>query len=179
MKINYFAHIVVLVAVQLQSSNAENNMTVVPLTIAWIEKPPYLTSPTNGSLDNEAHGLIRDALLRHITLECGFHHGVAFDLTTLKVATESDMIDHLNQGKAQAGTPVFENPSNPRYTDFVFFKVLDYPGTDFITVDDKAEVVSVVLGAVIKSWPLLAVTITLTAISGVIMWALVSTYCCF
>ena len=39
------------------------------LTIDWTERPPYTTSPTNGSIDNEAHGMIRDVILPHISLD--------------------------------------------------------------------------------------------------------------
>ena len=40
------------------------------LTIAWIYKPPYVRGPDNSSLDNQAHGIVRDAMLRHIQWDC-------------------------------------------------------------------------------------------------------------
>ena len=36
----------------------EEYWAIKDLTIAWIERPPYTTSPTNGSLDSEVHGMI-------------------------------------------------------------------------------------------------------------------------
>ena len=36
------------------------------LTIAWIYKSPYVGGPDNSSLDNQAHGIVRDAILRYV-----------------------------------------------------------------------------------------------------------------
>ncbi len=143
------------------------------LTIAWIEKPPYTTSPQNGSLDNEAHGMIRDVLLRYITMECGYYAGVEYYPKTLRANSEFGMIELLRQNKVHLAVPIFE-PITRRYSEFPFFKLVDNPGTDFITTDDETNGLKVVLDAVLKSWPLFAVTLILTAIAGVIVWALVS-----
>ncbi|XP_078381082.1 uncharacterized protein LOC144663874 isoform X2 [Oculina patagonica] len=141
------------------------------LTIAWIEKPPYVTSPPNGSLDNDAHGIIRDTLLRYLTIECGYYARVNYDVKTLRMDNEFGMIELLRQNKVHVALPIFE-PINRKYSEFPFFKLADYPGTEFITTDDETNGLSVVLDAVLKSWPLFAVTLILTAIAGVIVWAL-------
>ncbi|KAL9964498.1 hypothetical protein ACROYT_G028149 [Oculina patagonica] len=141
------------------------------LTVAWIEKPPYTTAPQNGSLDNEVHGMIRDVLLRYITMECGYYTGVEYYPKTLRAGSEFGMIELLRQNKVHLAVPLFE-PINRRYSEFPFFKLVDYPGTDFITTDDETNGLKVVLEAVLKSWPLFAVTLILTAIAGVIVWAL-------
>ena len=85
----------------------------------------------------------------------------------------------LSQNKVHLATPVFE-PTNRRYSEFPFLKLVDYPGTDSISTEDETMGLNVVLQAVLKSWPLLAVTLILTAIAGVIVRALVSfVYVCF
>ena len=147
----------------------KDDSVVKELIIAWIEKPPYTTLPENGSLDQEAHGMLRDVLLRHIS-ECG---GVKYDVKTLPVDSEFGMIERLRQKKVHVAAPIFEL-TNRRYSEFLFFKIVDYPGTDFISTEDETNRLNVVLDAVLKSWPLFAVTMILTAIAGVIVWALVS-----
>ena len=159
-------------------STEENELVVKNLTISWIDKPPYVTSPPNGSLDNEAHGLFRDVLLRYMTIDCGYYAGVSYQVETLRVDSEYNMIELLMQNKVHVAAPIFEPRDNRRYNEFPFFKVTDYPGTDFITTDERANRMSVVLDAVLKSWPLLAVTVVLTAIAGVVMWALVGLSLC-
>ena len=180
--------VIIISAIQLQTISATGNQSkpddkygdkedekhwpVVDLKIAWIEKPPYTTSPTNESLDDEAHGMIRDVLFRYITIECGYLADVKYHVKTFRAESEFHMIELLRQNKVHVASPIFE-PTNRRHNEFSFFKLTDYPGSEFITSDDEANKLSLVLDAVLKSWSLFAVTLILTAIAGVIMWALV------
>ena len=180
--------VIIISAIQLQTISATGNKSkpddqngdkedvkhwpVLDLTIAWIEKPPYTTSPTNESLDDEVHGMIRDVLLRYITIECGYYASVNYHVKTFGAESEFHMIELLRQNKVHIACPIFE-PTNRRYNDLSFFKLTDYPGSEFITSDNEANKLSLVLDAVLKSWSLFAVTLILTAIAGVIMWALV------
>ena len=143
------------------------------LFTAWIERPPYVTSAPNGSLDNDVHGMIRDAIFRYISYDCGIAIKVEYNPKTFRTDSEFGMIEMLRQNKVHLAIPVFE-PRSRRYSEFPFLKLVDYPGTDFITTADETKGLNVVLNAVLRSWPLLAVTLILTAIAGVIVWALVS-----
>ena len=143
------------------------------LFVAWIERPPYTTSAPNGSVDNEVHGLIREAIFRYIFYECSYAQDFKYIPKTSRVDSEFQMIEQLSQNRVHLATPIFE-PINRRYSEFPFVKLVDYPGTDFISTEEEAKGLNVVLEAVLKSWPLFAVTLILTAIAGVIMWALVS-----
>ena len=143
------------------------------LSVAWIEKPPYTTSPAKGSVDNDVHGLIRDAIFRYIFYDCSFREGFKYKPKTSRVDSEFQMIELLSQNKVHLATPIFE-PINRRYSEFTFVKIVNYPGTDFISTEEETRGLNVVLDTVLKSWPLFAITLILTAIAGVIMWALVS-----
>ncbi|XP_044183882.1 uncharacterized protein LOC114971148 [Acropora millepora] len=156
----------------VNSSQDYEHWQKLPLTFAWIFKPPYATPPSNESLDNEAQGLMRDAVLKHIAVECGYSVKKHFDIKTLEMENEFAMLELLRQNKVHIALPIFEHPSNRRYPEFPFFKLDDYPGTEYITVQDDSSTLTVVLDSVIKAWPLLAVTMVLTAIAGIIMWAL-------
>ena len=144
----------------------------IPLVLGWIEKPPYATPPTNGSLDNEVQGMILDAISPYILKECG--HDWGYQVATKKFESEFEMIELLRQNKVHVALPIFENPENRKYIDLPFFKLDDYHGTEFITTEDDTTALTVVMDSVLKSWPLLAVLLVLTAIAGIIMWALVS-----
>jgi len=146
----------------------KNNLN---LFLAWIERPPYTTSPQNESLDNEVHGVVREALFRYIFYDCSYKHGFKYLPKTNRVDTEFQMIELLSQNRVHLAAPVFER-ANPQYSKFPFVKLVDYPGTDFITTEDETKGLHVVLDAVLKSWPLFAVTLILTAMAGVIIWAL-------
>ena len=142
------------------------------LTIAWIAKPPYTPSAANGSQDDEGHVLIRNVLYPHILLECGTLKGVRYQFKTFRADSEFHMLELLRQNKVHVAAPIFE-PTNRRYGEFSFFKITDYPGSEYITSENEANKLSLVLDAVLESWSLFAVTLILTAIAGVIMWALV------
>ena len=144
------------------------------LTIAWIYKPPYMKGSDNSSLDNQAQGIVRDAVLKYIQLNCGAALGNYYEIKTLRADSESGMIQLLKQNKVHLAIPIFEEQNNQKYSEFIFFKLLDYPGTEYITMtNDENDALDVVFDSVLKSWPLLAVTMIFTAIAGIIMWALV------
>ena len=147
------------------------------LTIAWIYKPPYIRGPDNSSLDNQAHGIVRDVMLKYIVKDCSGEFGNPhYEIKTLKADSESAMIQLLKQNKVHLAIPIFEQQDNQKYSEFIFFKLLDYPGTEYITLADNEnnDALDVVFDSVLKSWPLLAVTMIFTAIAGIIMWALVT-----
>ena len=86
------------------------------------------------------------------------------------------MIQMLKQNKVHIAILIFEQQESRKYSEFIFFKLLDYPGTEYIALaNDENDALDVVFDSVSKSWPLLAVTMTMifTAIAGIIMWALV------
>ena len=146
------------------------------LTIAWIYKPPYIRGPDNSSLDNQAHGIVRDVMLKYIVKDCSREFGNPhYEIKTLEADSESAMIQLLKQNKVHVAIPIFEQQDNQKYSEFIFFKLLDYPGTEYITLadDENNDALDVVFDSVLKSWPLLAVTMIFTAIAGIIIWALV------
>lgn len=140
-------------------------MNSLPLTIAWIEKPPYVMPPGNESLFPFPEGMIRD-VLNKLIFSCG-----RIDLKTVQANSEFEMIELLRQNKVHVAAPIFEHTGNRRYTEFLFYKLYDYPGSEFINAEYEAN--SVVVYAVFKSWPLVAFFLIFTAIAGVIIWALV------
>ncbi|XP_027047684.1 uncharacterized protein LOC113675321 [Pocillopora damicornis] len=148
----------IIVSANDNSSTEEDEWKIkwyLNLTITWIAKPPYVARPTNGSTDSG-----------------GILHGIEYQVEDRQVNSEYEMIALLRQNKVHIAAPIFEPKGDRHYSEFPFFKVVDYPGTDYITTEEGNNKISYVLDAVLRSWPLLAVTLVLTAISGVVMWAL-------
>ena len=155
----------------------ENPAIKKDLILAFIEKAPYTPLTANESLEGDSLGLIRDVLFRYITIDCGIAMGVTYNIEALTVDSEFHLIELLRQNKVHAAGPIFKS-KNQRYDEFLFFKLTDYPGSEFITNEDEANKLSLVLNAVLKSWSLFALTLILTAIAGIIMWALVCLIFC-
>lgn len=154
---------------QVDTSCKQEQMSASkPLIFAWMEKPPYAISPGNGSRNRDVRGIILDALMAPRNIWRNYTHR-----RYLNVNHEFEMIDLLRQNKAHVAFPIFEQAPNRQYREFPFVKLDDYPGTEYITKVDDDRVLNVVLNSVLKSWPLFAVTLVLTAIAGIIMWCLV------
>ena len=164
-----------LTGIQDRHEGDEEHLVQKNLTIAWVYKPPYTISAANES--QEGNFLMRDVLFPHIVLECGNAMGVRYQVKTFRADNEFHMIELLRQNKVHVAAPIFES-TNRRYDEFIFVKITDYPGSEYITSEDGTNKLSLILNAVLKSWSLFAVTLILTAIAGIIMWALVSLTLC-
>lgn len=176
--------IAVLVAIQFRCIAAKRNSSTngnetdeskdedifYPLTVAWIEKPPYSMSPTNESYQRYPQGIIF-GIFRHFLSRCG-----RIKATLVKANSEFEMVQLLKQNKVHIAAPIFEPANNRRYGEFHFFKLHDYAGSEYITTEHKESLV--MFDAIMTTWPLVAFTLTLTAIAGVIIWALVGFFFC-
>ena len=141
-------------AILYHPPEAKGELAIKPLIFAWILKPPYTTPPKNGSSESNFQGIILKALLRQIQGECGWFHAFVrtkWELDTLKIDSEFEMIDLLRQNKVHVAVPIFEQPTNRRYSEFNYFKLDDYPGSEYITTVDDTSTLSVVLEAVFKA----------------------------
>ena len=112
---------------------AENNISVKPLIFGWIWKPPYVIPPANGSSDKMVQGMIRDGLQRYITIECGWYHihPTHYEMDSMQLSSEFEMMELLRQNKVHVAVPIFEHPTSQQNSKFPFFKLDDYPGTEF------------------------------------------------
>ena len=159
---------------------AQNNKTLptkikINLKIAWMEKPPY-TIRLNSSRNHKPVGLLRSTVWHFIELGCD-----RFDIHIEPVELHSmDVLKSLVQeGKVQVGLPIFidYHGNYEDYENLHLIRVLDHPGFEFITTGrNHKELVSIILKALVHAWPLLLITTLLTAIAGVIVWALVRSY---
>ena len=133
---------------QNRDEEGEGNRVKKNIATAWVKKVPYTTSASNGSQDDEGHGLLRNVLVPHILLDCGYVIGIHYNVKTFRVDSEFHMIELLRQNKVHVAGPIFE-PTNRRYNEFSFFKITDYPGSEFITSADEVNKFNLVLRAVL------------------------------
>ena len=124
-------------AAAVEGNSSEHDEELQPLIFAWIEKPPYATPPSNGSLGRP--GISQEILLRHALLQCGLYLRIRYEVSALKVDSEFGMIELLRQNKAHVALPIFEHPTNRRYSEFPFVKLDYYPGSEYITTEDDAQ----------------------------------------
>ena len=90
------------------------------LTIAWIYKPPYIRGPDNSSLDNQAHGIVRDAILRYVWSDCSADR---YEITNLRAESESGMIQMLKQNKVHIAIPIFEQQKSTKVLWIYLFQI--------------------------------------------------------
>lgn len=121
--------------------------------------------------------MLRDVFLRYIARECGGLAGIFYHIKTFRADSEFHIIELLRQNEVHVAAPIFES-TNRLYNEFSFFNLIDYLGSEYITGEYETDKVKRVLHEVLKSWPLFAVTLILTAIAGAIMWALVGLKLC-
>ncbi|CAH3195201.1 unnamed protein product [Porites evermanni] len=147
----------------------ERNYTSKSLKIAWTEKPPYAF--TSQTTEEKFIGFIREAIWQYL-VDCGEARGISYQINTSKFESEFKMVESLKNNQVHIAAPIFELTNNRTYSKFPFLELDHYPGTEYITNEEQINALSVVLDAVKRSWPLFAVTLVLTAIAGIVMWAL-------
>ena len=135
------------------------------IRIAVLQKAPY-TTLTNHSPE-DGRGILRDVLQTKLH-PCG-------EVFPFHVKYENDILRNLDSGQAEMGGPVVARGMDPStYGTHLFLPVVNYQGADFLTKARPKVFANVVTKAVLDSWPLLALTVVMTAIAGIITWALVS-----
>ena len=154
---------------------AENDSSgMIPLEIAWISKPPYTIPPTPYSC--KLRGIIMDLMTDMMKEDDDECEEVANSLlinNANETASEFQMIKLMRENEVQIAFPIFGPLSNRQYSDFHFLKIGRYPGSEYITTQNESNAFRTIVDEVLKSWPLLALTLVLAAIAGIIMWALV------
>ena len=150
----------VLLCVAMGTCKAQEFVKMV-----WVEKPPY-TTKRPGTV-NRFNGILYDVLKTKL------HHCADFE--SVRVKHESDIVKNVSTGEAVLGGPIVVKGIAPAfYNTLPFISTNNYPGADFITRAEPKEFGKVVTVAVLSTWPLLALTLLMTAIAGIIVWALVS-----
>ena len=72
--------------------------------------------------------------------------------------------------------PVYGKMVHVKFRNMPYFPVVESPGVIYIesTTETTGNAAGAVMGAVLQGWPVLVLTLIMAALSGIVMWALVS-----
>ena len=79
--------------------------------------------------------------------------------------------------------PIYGDMKDVTFQSHPFYPVVESPGVVFIVKkEDSSNAAQAVMEAVFQGWPVLLLTLIMAALSGIVVWALVSkctfeTYC--
>lgn len=74
--------------------------------------------------------------------------------------------------------PIYGDMKDVTFQGHPFYPVVESPGVVFIVKkEDSTNAAKAVMDAVFQGWPVLLLTLIMAALSGIIIWALVSTHC--
>lgn len=71
--------------------------------------------------------------------------------------------------------PIYGDMKDTTFQNFPFYPVVESPGVVFIVKkEDSSNAAQAVMEAVFQGWPVLLLTLIMAALSGIVVWALVS-----
>ena len=105
---------------------------------------------------------------------CNGHTNISY--TTLPLNDSEVVKDHIGENGTVISFPVYGEMKDTTFQNFPYMPVVEAPGVVFImTNEDSANAAQAVMDAVFQGWPVLVLTLVMAALSGIIIWALVST----
>ena len=71
--------------------------------------------------------------------------------------------------------PIYGDMKDVNFQTYPFYPVVESPGVVFIVKkEDSSNAAQAVMEAVFQGWPVLLLTLIMAALSGIVIWALVS-----
>ena len=71
--------------------------------------------------------------------------------------------------------PIYGDMKDVKFQNYPFYPVVESPGVVFIVQkEDSSNAAQAVMDAVFQGWPVLLLTLIMAALSGIVVWALVS-----
>ena len=157
-------------------ASTSNNNTISDsrprVYLSWYLLPPFTTEDINVFGDSPP-GEIISKLVHWIGAACYYDQEIKLLQILTEGENETDVLNHLENKKAQFAFPVVSSSKESMYRGYKYLPLLPYPSTVFLVKEKPPG--DIMFNAVLKAWPLLVVTLLLTAIAGVITWGLVST----
>ena len=87
--------------------------------------------------------------------------------------------DHIDKNGTLLSLPIYGDMKDTTFQEYPFYPVVESPGVVFITKkEDSENSANAVMAAVFQGWPVLVLTLIMAALSGIIVWALVSMIQC-
>ena len=141
------------------------------VNLSWYLLPPFTTEDEN-VFGNSPPGEIISRLVVWLGSACYFDSDYKPIAHLTEGDNETEVLNLLQDELAQFAFPIVSSSKEPTYRGYTYLPLLPYPPTVFLRRQKPAE--DVIIDAMFKAWPILAITLLLTAISGIVTWALVS-----
>ena len=119
--------------------------------------------------ENEVAEGILTSVMQYILDQCC---DKKVEMETSDAENETQIFNHIKKNKSHIGFLVVNPAKTERYSGFRFVYLMPYTMV-FLVKTRKLDSGKILLDAVKNSWPLLVITILMTAIAGQITWALV------
>ena len=172
-KLTFFLLVILFFNVVASTSNNSTDSDPLPrVYLSWYPLPPFTTEDTN-VIGNSPPKQIIPKLVGWLGAVCSHGHGIKLLPISTRGKNETDVLNHLENRKAQFAFPVVSSSKESTYWGYNYLPLLPYLSTVFLVKEKPPG--DIMFEAVLKAWPLLVVTLLLTAIAGIITWGLVST----
>lgn len=145
------------------------------LKALWSPLPPYAVKTETGI----PTGMIPKLLGTMIDNSCGFcyEHNQSKIIYQLKTNRKRRKLQFDENDDADFVFPIRKQDKSSRDDSQVYIPLLEVPGFAFLTsVKTKQEYATQVATSVFDCWPVLAISLAMTLLSGVILWVVVSTH---
>ncbi len=139
------------------------------LKAQWWNIPPYIYRDREGDIKG-IFKTVLDEIVKHC---CKGHTNITYEKLPLN---DSEVVkDHIGENGTVISFPVYGEMKDTAFQNFPYMPVVEAPGVVFImTNEDSANAAQAVMDAVFQGWPVLVLTLVMAALSGIIIWALVS-----
>lgn len=113
---------------------------------------------------------VLDKLFKHC---CGDCVNLSYSATPFNDSEE--VKKNVGNNGSLVSLTVYGEMKEVRFQNYPFYPVVESPGVVFIVKkEDSSAAATAVMQAVFQGWPVLLLTLIMAALSGIIIWALVS-----
>ena len=139
------------------------------LKAQWWSIPPYIYKDKYGNIK----GIFKIVLDQIVKQCCNGHTNITYEKLPLN---DSEVVkDNIGENGTVISFPVYGEMKDTTFQNYPYMPVVEAPGVVFImTQEDSANAAQAVMDAVFQGWPILVLTLVMAALSGIIIWALVS-----
>ena len=152
-------------------NNSDNTCDSGTIKATWLLEPPFTLNHSLHVMDQSPRGIIPN-IVQGIFDFC---YGFPVDIEMKEARrNQEEMLQDMEANKSDIAFPGIVPSTATQYGRYRFLRLMTHPGSVFLANKRNEDATKVVLEAVMKSWPLLVVTLLLTTIAGVIVWVAVS-----
>lgn len=147
------------------------------LVASWLLKPPYVTTTNISKNSVEIGGIFHKVLVVALNSCCAALSGgdkIVLSYNAEAAANKSLLHKAILESEADLILPV--QSDRYEYKEYLpYFKILESPGIALIqTTDSKQGKSALLWNAICSCWPIVVLTILLSFVAGMCVWAMVS-----